>query len=533
MLSKNSSSPFQSHGLRPNAPALFALLALVLLACGGSGVTPSPEKPNVVYILSDTHRWGAMSFTQTPGVQTPNLQTLKEQGASFNRYYVNLPICTPYRALMMTGRWPYQQGLMANHMSLAERVDLPEGEKTKGTLSWAFKNAGYRTAHIGKWHLGGQDARPFGFDQSIIWMGTNNHRKTRYQVDGGPVEQWEGESNATATTLQALEWIEQEARTPQPFFVVISLNPPHGPFHDAPDSKKALYPNAQVLPFHPLDKFRNWEQHRDYHALISGIDDDVKRVTDKLSELEIAAYTIVVYTSDHGAMSGVDGVAYGQKRNPHDESARVPFLVRWPERIRANLELDTLSSSIDIFPTLAGLASLADHLRQADDDEASRSLDYLESLPGYDLSPNLLGEPGGPDPESVFLMHPSNMNNRGSRHELIWRAIVTSDYTYAVTDEGEYALWPASDGYQDTDLVNHPETLEVRRKLWSLLNDWVTKAEAPFLDNWFATAAPKEIEAWNKEHGFGDDNDERQAGRGAVFNMENSRPAADKKRASD
>ena len=420
--------------IRSNA-VLSVLLAALVFGCGGASndvAADPPEKPNVVYILSDTHRWGAMSFTQTPGVQTPNLQTLKEQGASFSRYYVNLTICTPYRALMMTGRWPYQQGLMANHMSLAERVDLPEGEKTKGTLSWAFKNAGYRTAHIGKWHLGGQDARPFGFDQSIIWMGTNNHRKTRYHVDGGPVEQWEGESNATATTLQALDWIEQEARTPQPFFVVISLNPPHGPFHDAPDSKKALYPSAQVQPFHPLDEFRNWEQHRDYHALVSGIDDDVKRVTDKLSELEIAADTIVVYTSDHGAMSGVDGVAYGQKRNPHDESARVPFLVRWPERIRANLELDTLFSSIDIFPTLASLASLPDHLRQAGDDEASRSLDYLESLPGYDLSPNLLGEPGGPDPESVFLMHPSNMNNRGSRHELIWRAIVTSDYTTTV-----------------------------------------------------------------------------------------------------
>ena len=174
--------------IRSNA-VLSVLLAALVFGCGGASddvAADPPEKPNVVYILSDTHRWGAMSFTQTPGVQTPNLQTLKEQGASFSRYYVNLPICTPYRALMMTGRWPYQQGLMANHMSLAERVDLPEGQKTKGTLSWAFKNAGYRTAHIGKWHLGGQDARPFGFDQSIIWMGTNNHRKTRYHVDGGP-----------------------------------------------------------------------------------------------------------------------------------------------------------------------------------------------------------------------------------------------------------------------------------------------------------------------------------------------------------
>ena len=375
-------------------------------------------------MLSDTHRWGAMSFTQTPGVQTPNLQTLKEQGASFSRYYVNLPICTPYRALMMTGRWPYQQGLMANHMSLAERVDLPEGQKTKGTLSWAFKNAGYRTAHIGKWHLGGQDARPFGFDQSIIWMGTNNHRKTRYHVDGGPVEQWEGESNATATTLQALEWIEQEARTPQPFFVVISLNPPHGPFHDAPDSKKALYPNAQVLPFHPLDKFRNWEQHRDYHALVSGIDDEVGRISDALDALGVTDDTVLIYSSDHGAMGGVNDVAYGQKRHPNDESTRVPFLIRWPGRIPANVRLDTLSSTIDLFPTLAGLTNLDERLRVTGSACSRESREYLASLPGVDLSATLLGRPGGPEPSSVFLMHPSNMNNRFSRPEIVWRAVV-------------------------------------------------------------------------------------------------------------
>ncbi|MCP5114773.1 MAG: sulfatase-like hydrolase/transferase, partial [bacterium] len=235
---------------------LLAILVtgLAALSCGSPEI---PAKPNVVYVLSDTHRWGAMSFTQTPEVKTPNLDTLRRQGVSFNRYYVNLPICTPYRALMMTGRWPWQQGLMANHMSLGERVDLPEGQKTKGTLAWAFRHAGYNTAHIGKWHLGDNDARPFGFDKSMIWVGTNNHRRTRYTVDGAPPVEWVGESNATATTKQALEWIEQVHQEAQPFFVVISLNPPHGPFHDAPEAMKALYPDEAALPYHPLDKLRN------------------------------------------------------------------------------------------------------------------------------------------------------------------------------------------------------------------------------------------------------------------------------------
>ena len=200
-------------------------------ACGPAEVTPParPDAPNVVFIMSDTHRWGAMSFTQTPGVQTPNLEALAQQGISLDRYYGNHPLCTPYRAMLMTGRWPYESGLIANHMSLAERVDLPPDNRTRGTLSWAFKDAGYTTAHVGKWHLGGNDAQPFGFDRSIVWSGTNNHRHSQYSIDGGPVTEWTGRSNATAMTSQALEWIEAVHDDPRPFFIIVSLNPPHGP----------------------------------------------------------------------------------------------------------------------------------------------------------------------------------------------------------------------------------------------------------------------------------------------------------------
>ena len=289
----------------------FVLLIPLLCACSALP-DETAVRPNVVLFVSDTHRWGAMSFTQTPQVQTPNMELMRQQGVSLDRHYVNLPICTPFRALLLTGRWPYQQGLMANHMSLAERVDMPEDMRTKGTLAWAFRDAGYATAIFGKWHLGGRDARPFGFDRSILWAGTNNHRKSRYSVDGEELVQWEGLSNSTAATEQALEWIGTMAGGDQPFFAVISVNPPHGPFHDAPEEMQALYPDQAALPFHPLDVTRDFDQHRDYHALISGMDGDLGIVMDSLEQLGIADTTILVYTSDHGGMTGIDGVAYGQ-----------------------------------------------------------------------------------------------------------------------------------------------------------------------------------------------------------------------------
>lgn len=498
---------------------LLRSLLLVIPILGACSALPdeAPARPNVLLFVSDTHRWGAMSFTQTPQVQTPSMDVLRNQGVSLDRHYVNLPICTPFRALLLTGRWPYQQGLMANHMSLAERVDMPDGQRTKGTLAWAFRDAGYATAIFGKWHLGGRDARPFGFDRSILWAGTNNHRKCRYSVDGGELVQWEGLSNSTATTEQALEWIETAASGDQPFFAVISVNPPHGPFHDAPEDMQALYPDESALPFHPLDVTRDFEQHRDYHALISGMDSDLGLVMNGLDELGIAGSTILVYTSDHGGMTGIDGVAYGQKRHPNDESARIPFLVRWPGELPEGLRSDAPTSTIDVFPTLVSLASL-------DDDGLGESADYVGSLPGTDLSGLLRGEPDAPRPDSVFLAHPSNMNNGGSRHEIIWRAVVTDDFTYAVTEDGEHRLWANTDGYQDANLLDDPEYRETRELLWNRLDEWLDAAERPFYDNWFERAAEKEIAAWNAEHGMKESGADREVGRSAVFDLSSSKP---------
>src|SRR5690606_17296614 len=112
------------------------------------------------------------------------------------------------------------------------------------------------------------------------------------------------------------------------------------------------------------------------------------------------------------------------------ESSRVPFLIRWPGRVAAGARLETLASTIDVFPTLVGLTGIGPRLA------GTASEAYVASLPGADLSAFLTGgAQGQPERAEVYLAHPSNMNNRGSRHEIIWRAIVTPDYTYAVTDQ--------------------------------------------------------------------------------------------------
>ncbi len=502
--------------MRP-VPYHMLLLLPVLATCSIPRQQPGPIRPNVVVFVSDTHRWGAMSFTQTPHVHTPNLEHLQRQGVSLDRHYVNLPICTPFRALLMTGRWPYQQGLIANHMSLAQRVDMPEGQQARGTLAWAFRDAGYATGHFGKWHLGGRDARPFGFDKSIVWKGTNNHRKCQYSVDGNPYTDWEGLSNSTATTEQALDWIEDRTTKGQRFLAIISVNPPHGPFDDAPEDMKALYPDHGTLPFHPLDTVRDFEQHRDYHALVSGMDRDVGQVMERLDTLRIAESTVLLYTSDHGAMTGIDGVAYGQKRHPNDESARIPFLIRWRGHLPEDTRLSAPTSTIDVFPTLVSLAGLTPST-------LGESATYVQSLPGTDLSGLLRDAPDAPRPDSVFLAHPSNMNNRGSRHELVWRAVVTDDYTYAVTEDGEHRLWANSDSYQKQNLLDDRQHIMTRERMWNRLDRWMETAERPFYDNWFARAADREIAAWNAEHGRQEKGADRQVARSEVFDMKASKP---------
>lgn len=420
------------------------------------------KRPNVVYLFSDEHRWQSMSFTELPQIQTPHMATLASQGAEFTQCISNYPVCSPHRAMLLTGRWPYQTGVIDNGLPLAQ---------SEMTIGKAFAAEGYRTGYIGKWHLVGKRAEPFGFEHSLIWDNTDVHwdQSIYHPAVGGPVQP--RGYNATLMTDQALEFMEQHRK--DPFFLMVSWNPPHASFVDAPETKKALYPQGSLprrpnwrsaqagategRPFGPRN---DWPEYEGYHAHISAIDDELGRVMARLDELELTDNTILIYSSDHGSMFGSHGV--GGKRQPYEESIRVPFLVRWPDRVEAGRKSPALFGTIDIVPTVCALAGVR----------------KPKACAGNDLSPHLLGK-RGPNPESQFIMHISKDKATGGQNHPapLFRGVRTQRYTYASLDGGNGLLFDNhADPYQVNNLHDEPAYRSVREEHEAMTREWLRKS---------------------------------------------------------
>ncbi len=437
------------------------LAAGVVLSGEGRGNT---TPPNIVYVFSDEHRYQSMSFTEMPEVHTPVMARMAEEGFTFHQCISNYPVCSPYRAILMTGRYPHQTGVIDNGIPLrAEEV----------TVGDAFRRAGYRTGYIGKWHLGGTRAEPFGFDLSLIWTNTNEHYdQSYYHPEDGDAVQPKG-YNATLMTDQALAFMEVEDQSDAPYFLMLSLNPPHWRFTDAPPEDLARYP-AGALPYRPnvrLDDAgdnghisqRNTSPHYEgYHAHITAIDRELGRVLDAAAAS--SRDTIVIYTSDHGTQFGSHGV--GSKRQPFEESIRVPYMAWCPGRIAAGRDSQALIGTPDMMPTLCGLAGIP----------------TPDGCMGQDYSGHMVGN-SGPEPEAQLIMHISkDMASGGETHPApIFRGVRTGRHTYAVGEDGPLCLFDnREDPYQMNNLASCPEHAALREELESILKALLAKAEDPW-----------------------------------------------------
>lgn len=440
--------------------------ALAAQGCAGFDRKSSSRRPNVVYVFSDEHRWQSMSFTELPEVHTPNMARLASQGTEFVNCISNYPVCSPHRAMLLTGRWPYEQGVIDNNIPLS-----PD----QMTIGKAFQQSGYHTAYIGKWHLGGTRAEPFGFDHSLIWERTNAHWDTSVYYPEGDIPIQPMGYNATLMTDQAIDYMGAHAT--EPFFLMLSLNPPHANFLDAPEPELARYVEGS-LPRRPntsglepgageqqdVLNANDWAHYRGYHAHISAIDAELGRVMQMLDELGIADDTILIYTSDHGSMFGSHGV--GSKRQPYEESIRVPFLARWPGRIPEGQRVSPLFGTIDICPTLCSLAGG----------------EIPEEFQGQDFAGHLLGR-RGPEPESQFIMHISKDNaSRGKDHPApIFRGVRSERYTYAILADGTGMFFDnEADPYQLDNRFRDQGLAELRETHHAMLRDWLAKASDPF-----------------------------------------------------
>jgi arylsulfatase A-like enzyme len=434
---------------------------LAATAVGVANAAPA-RKPNVLYVFSDEHRACSMPGEPLNEAYMPNLERFARESMNFRTCISNYPVCSPYRAMLLTGRWPYQTGIIDNALQLRpDEVSIGE----------TFRRAGYRTGYIGKWHLSpGDEGGTFipkgparqGFEDWHVWSNTNQHfdKSFTFDPDTGRKVQPKG-YNCTLMTNEGVDFIERHKS--EPWMLMISWNPPHPNFLDAPLEQKQRY-EPEGLKFRPNAEKVNPGLRKNcqgYYGHISGVDTEFGRLLEKLEQTGQAGNTIVVYTSDHGDMMGSHG--YGGKRLPWEESCRVPFLVRYPGVIKPASSATGLFSTVDIYPTLCGIAGL--------------------KAPGHcvgrDLSAAMRGE-AVKFPESSFLMHIQKENASGGENNPapLFRGVRTERHTYAIADDGRWLLYDnPEDPFQMHNLVDDSK---VGRELDGLLLDWLKAARDPF-----------------------------------------------------
>jgi arylsulfatase A-like enzyme len=393
--------------------------------------------------------------------EAPNLRQLARQGTSFTNCISNYPVCSPYRAMLMSGRWPYQTGVIDNTLQLRD---------SETSLGEVFLQAGYRTGYIGKWHL--LDSRSdnrhvpkgpgrHGFQDWQIWHNTNAHFEGSFTYDQETGERIRPKGyNATLMTDRALKFIGENRD--RAWMLMLSWNPPHSPFRDAPpEFMKRYEPGSLRLRPNVSGADKNLRANlQGYSAHITAIDAEMGRILKRLEETGQDGNTIVVYTSDHGEMMGSQ--ARMGKRLPYEESCKVPFLVRYPGAVPVGGVRAELLSAIDIYPSLCGLAGIP--------------------VPGHCAGRDLSGAMRGKEvssPDSAFLMHIEKDHASGGRNHPapIFRGIRTRQYTYAVGEIGRWCLYDnREDPYQQHNLVLDSKYAALMSDLDGLVIDWLKEA---------------------------------------------------------
>jgi arylsulfatase A-like enzyme len=353
-------------------------------------MSASPTRPNVVFIFIDDMGWMDLGCQGSRYYETPHIDRLAEQGMRFTDAYAACAVCSPTRASVMTGRYPARLHLtdfIGGHRHPCAKLAVPDWTRhlshEQTTFARVFKEAGYNTFFVGKWHLGGEKHYPetHGFDVNVA----GNHRGlppsyfSPYHIENLP----DGPENEYLTdrlTAETLRLIEQSRD--EPFVMFLS----HYAVHTPLQAKAAV-----------VEKYARKDKHGQFSEIYAGMvestDDCVGRLAAKLDELGLSERTLVVFFSDNGGLHKATNNAPLRcgKGSGYEGGVRVPLIVRWGGHIRPGAVCDVPVISNDLFPTLleaCGLPLRPDLHRD-----------------GESLLPLLLGE-GRPKREALFWHYP-------------------------------------------------------------------------------------------------------------------------------
>ena len=443
------------------------ILLPFLIACFALAANSiaEPARPNILFIYADQWRACSTGYAGDPNAKTPNLDRLESQSVNFTHAVSNCPVCTPFRASLMTGQRPITHGLFLNDAHLADNAV---------TIGKVLAGAGYDTGMIGKWHINGRGRLSFippenrqGFAYWKVCECTHDYNHSVYFGDTNVKRVWEG-YDAFAQTDDARQYVREHAKTGKPFALFLAWGSPHTPYETAPAKFRDMFRPADVVlrPNVPqvwVDRARR--ELAGYYAHGAALDQCIGELRETLRDAGIEQNTIVVFTSDHGDMIGSHGLE--RKQKPWDESLRVPMIWHYPDVLgTGGKRVDAVIGSEDLMPTLLGLCGI----------EIPRSVE------GLDYSGFLRGGPS-PNTENAALIHcvaPFGewMRIRGGRE---FRGLRTARYTYVRDLAGPWLLYDnEKDPYQDDNVVNKPESAAIQKQLDELLQKRLKEAHDGF-----------------------------------------------------
>lgn len=454
------------------------------------------NRPNLLFIFPDQMRGSAMGFLGEEPVLTPNLDRLAEQSIVFTEAASNYPVCSPFRAMFMTGQYSHHNGVVSNCLNRTAPYGV-ELKKESRCWSDVLADKGYSLGYIGKWHLEAPyepyidcannrgamkwnewtpPDRRHGFS---YWYGYNTYdfhmRPLYWDTNAGRqefhyVDQWGPEHEADL----AIEFLKDQSGTRRdprkPFALVVSMNPPHTPYSQHPacydepyakmtDEELCRRPNIPPAGTRGGKLYR--AQIRNYYAMITGVDEQVGRILGALDELGMADNTLLVFTSDHGNCLGIHN--HDTKSVPEEESMQIPLLIRFPGKLKPRRD-DLLISVPDLYPTMLGLLGLESEIPDAVD-----GTNYAALL--------ATGEAKRPSSQP-YLNIPAEAPSQGRR------GVRTDRYTLVIdrvpNQEERVVLYDRkTDPYQLQNLAEEqPEVVERLKR--EELEPWLKRMEDPW-----------------------------------------------------
>jgi arylsulfatase A-like enzyme len=322
------------------------------------------DRPNILFIFMDDLGYGDLGCYGNSKIKTPNIDKFSTEGTIFKQAYVTACVCSPSRCSVITGYFPARHhihGHFAGNELNAQRGMPNWLDPTVETLPRLLQKAGYKTAHYGKWHLGGgglpngdpnaPEPKVYGYDDTRVWNGN------------GPT--WKGQEHWSEVRLmdEDFEWVPNSSKLAvnetidfmtkhknEKFFVNLWLKDPHLPLAPTEEQRK---------PYKDIP-----EPEQTYYSVINDADYHIGRLLQKLDELGLRDKTLVIFSSDNGpetyvanlGSAGSAGVLRNRKKSLYDGGIRVPFIVRWPGKTPAGrIDETSVVSTIDLLPTFCGI----------------------------------------------------------------------------------------------------------------------------------------------------------------------------------